>query len=73
MHVRSIINNKDSDIISVSQSLGMLSLFNGKKALHHVAPAENNSERIMTILSYSGEPNYIFCDDIWTRTLGRLS
>jgi hypothetical protein len=27
----SIINNEDPDIISVSQSPGMLSLFNGKK------------------------------------------
>jgi hypothetical protein len=48
----------------------MLSLFNRKKALHRVAPVENNSERIMAILSYSGEPNYIFCDDVRTRTLG---
>ena len=45
----------------------MLSLFNRKKTLHRVAPVENNSERIMTILSYSGEPNYIFCDDVRTK------
>ena len=69
----SILDNQDEDIISISQNPGTLSLFNGSNSLHRVAPVDKNSERIMAVLSYSNEPDYMFSSSIRNRFLGRSS
>ena len=50
---------------------GTLSLFNGHRSLHRVAPAVGPEPRIIALFSYSDQPNYVFSDKIHRNFFGR--
>ena len=50
---------------------GTLSLFNGHRALHRVAPVTGRRPRIIALFSYAAQPGYIFSDHIHQRFFGR--
>ncbi len=67
----SVIRNEGENTISISQSAGTLSIFNGFKALHRVTPVGPKQERVVVILSYANTPDYIFSDKIRQSFFGR--
>lgn len=52
---------------------GTLSLFNGRNALHRVAPVRGEAPRVMALLSYAAEPGYVFSEDIHRKFFGRTA
>lgn len=50
---------------------GTLSLFNGRNALHRVAPVHGATPRIMALFSYAAESGYVFDEDIHRKFFGR--
>lgn len=49
---------------------GTLSLFNGHRSLHRVAPVVGNRARIVALLNYSREPGYVFSESIHRNFFG---
>ena len=50
---------------------GTLSLFNGYRSLHRVAPIPGPGARIMALFNYMAEPGYVFSADIHEKFFGR--
>ncbi len=60
-------------VISKRLPAGTLSLFNGHKSLHRVAPVVGERQRVIALFNYSEVPNYMFSAGIQSRFFGRVA
>lgn len=52
---------------------GTLLLFRGRKALHRVTEVSGSKHRIIALLSYHKEPDFVYADSVKQNGLGRVS
>jgi len=66
-----VLDGDGPDILRPRQEPGTLSLFNGYRSLHRVAPVGPGRERIMALFSYARTPGYVFSPKIRENFFGR--
>ncbi len=66
-----ILEARDRGILRPDLEPGTLSLFNGHRSLHRVAPVGPGRERIVALFSYAAMPGYVFSPDIREKFFGR--
>ena len=62
---------EEADVIGLDTQPGTLTLFNGFRSLHRIAPVEAAPSRLMLVLSYDSAPGQVFSDEIHLRFFGR--
>ena len=65
------LEQRGADVIGLDTLPGTLTLFNGFRSLHRVAPVEAAPSRLMLVLSYDSAPGQVFSDEIHLRFFGR--
>jgi hypothetical protein len=66
-----VLDGHDPGILRPHLAPGTLSLFNGHRALHRVAPVGPGRERIIALFSYADRPDYVFAPGIQEKFFGR--
>lgn len=66
-----VLDNEYEALISHAIQPGTLSLFNGHRSLHRVAPVTGQRERVIALFNYAEQPGYCFSADIHQRFFGR--
>lgn len=66
-----VLEGRDTGVLRPELEPGTLSLFNGHRALHRVAPVGPGRERMIALFSYAGQPGYVFAPGIRERFFGR--
>ncbi len=67
------IESRAPDPVRPRLSPGTISIFNGHRALHRVAPVTGARECVVALFNYAPEPDYVFSDVIHRRVLGRAA
>ena len=70
-HELAVLGGGYEALISHPIQPGTLSLFNGHRSLHRVAPVSGQRERIIALFNYAEKPGYQFRGDIHRRFFGR--
>lgn len=70
---RAVLEGRCDKVLRPPLAPGTLSLFNGHRALHRVAPVTGRRARIIALFNYTAEPGYRFSDDIRSRFFGRVA
>lgn len=70
---RAVIEGRAEGLVTPRLAPGTLSLFNGHRALHRVAPVTGAGERIIALFNYAPAPDYVFREDIHRRFFGRAA
>ena len=68
-----VLDGRYERLVRPTMAPGTLSLFNGRQALHRVAPVTGARPRIMALFSYTAEAGHVFSDDIHQRFFGRAA
>ena len=66
-----IMDSRHDGVARLFLEPGTLSLFNGHRSLHRVAPITGDEPRIIALFSYSDQPGYVFSDEIHHNFFGR--
>lgn len=66
-----ILEGRHDGVVRLPLEPGTLSLFNGHRSLHRVAPVAGDQPRIIALFSYSDQPGYVFSDKIHLNFFGR--
>ncbi len=69
----SVLDGRYPGTVSRGLRPGTLSLFNGHRSLHRVAPVRGARERIVALFNYAAEPGYRFSADIHRKFFGRAA
>jgi len=70
---RAVLDGRYDNLVSPRLIPGTLSLFNGYRSLHRVAPVAGEKPRIIALFNYSQQPGYVFSDDTHHKFFGRLA
>ena len=65
------IAERGEDVLELDTRPGTLTLFNGYRSLHRVAPVAATPSRLMLVLSYDSAPGQVFSDEVRLRFFGR--
>lgn len=68
---RAALAGAAENLVSPRLEPGTLSIFDGNRALHRVAPVTGQRERIIALLNYAAEPDYAFSKEVHLRFFGR--
>lgn len=66
-----IMDGRHDGVARLPLAPGTLSLFNGHRSLHRVAPISGDQPRIIALFSYSDHPGYVFSGKIHQNFFGR--
>ncbi|HUS55112.1 MAG TPA: 2OG-Fe(II) oxygenase [Thermohalobaculum sp.] len=66
-----VLEGRDDGVLRPRLAPGTLSLFNGHRSLHRVAPVGLGRERIIALFSYAQTPGYVFSPEIRENFFGR--
>lgn len=66
-----VIEDRYAALVRPRIAPGTLSLFNGHRSLHRVAPITGTGTRIMALFNYMAVPGYVFSGDIQEKFFGR--
>lgn len=68
---KAVLDGHTENVICHQLVAGTLSIFNGNRALHRVAPVTNEPERIIALLNYATEADYVFSEQVHMKFFGR--
>ena len=68
---QAVLDNTTDNLVRPQVTPGTLSIFNGNHALHRVAPVTGQRERIVALLNYADEADYVFSEQVHQRFFGR--
>ena len=69
--IEGVLEQRGEDVIELDTQPGTLTLFNGFRSLHRVAPVAAAPSRLMSIFSYDTAPGQVFSGEIRMRFFGR--
>ena len=69
--IEGVLEHRGEDVIELDTQPGTLTLFNGFRSLHRVAPVVAAPSRLMSIFSYDSAPEQVFSDAVRLRFFGR--
>ena len=70
---KAVLAGTYKEVISLSLEPGTLSLFNGHRSLHRVAPVKEKQHRMIALFNYSEVPYYSFDSTIQQKFFGRVA
>lgn len=70
---QAVLDGQAEHLISPDLTAGTLSIFNGNQALHRVSPNTGKRQRIVALLNYAAEADYVFNEQVHMRFFGRTS
>jgi len=69
--IDSVVDNRFDGLIATRADPGTLTIFNGMRALHRVAPVQSDPARLMLLFSYEDRPHQQFSNDLRQQFFGR--
>jgi hypothetical protein len=69
--VRRVFDGERSAVVAEPLAPGTLSLFRGRRSLHHVTQVSGRRERLIALFSYDRRPGMVFRPEVHLSTLGR--
>ena len=69
--IEAVMTGRYDQLVKETYAAGTLSLFNGSRSLHRVAPVEAGPDRVMLLFSYDDEPGQRFGDPLRQHFFGR--
>ena len=69
--IEGVLEQRGEGVTELDTQPGTLTLFNGFRSLHRVAPVAAAPSRLMSIFSYDTAPDQVFSDEVRLRFFGR--
>lgn len=70
---QAVLEGRPPGLVQSHLTPGTLSIFNGNDALHRVSPVTGERGRVIALLNYAAEPNYVFKEAVHMRFFGRTA
>ena len=70
---QAVLEGRPEGLVQSHLTPGTLSIFNGNDALHRVSPVTGDRGRVIALLNYAAEANYVFNEAVHMRFFGRTA